>query len=241
MNPPPSIPKNQPSYRTLLPPVAPDPQPSSAKKPRLAANDSHIRLRAQSAPLPRATDIDYLDAQDLLDELCEDQLVLTMNLTCLERLVAAAKPDVASSVALRTLSARIADLDALRDALAIVQLSTIDPRLQRIAVPESPLADYLNGLYAWAHAVVSALDELARSLHAQPDWALLRGSLEEAKNLHFDELHEAIRADLTALTVVAHGGAFGANHPPVEELEYAVEHLIATAVALEKHLDERFG
>jgi hypothetical protein len=241
VNPPPSIPKNHPAFRTLPPLVTPDVAPAVAKKPRLSANDSHIRLRAQSVPLPRATEIDYLDAQDLLDELCEDQLVLTMNLTCLEQRVAAARPDDASRAALGTLSARIADLDALRDALAIVQLSAIDPRLQRIAVPDSPLADYLNGLYAWAHAVVSALDELARSLHGQPDWAFLRGSLEEAKNLHFDELHEAIRADLTALTVVAYGGAFGANHPPVEELEYAVEHLIATAVALEKHLDERFG
>jgi hypothetical protein len=241
VNPPPSIPKNHQSFRSLVFPFTPDLPAADARRPPLSANDSHIRLRAQSAALPLATEIAYLDAQDVLDELCEDQLVLTMNLTCLEQLVAAAKPDVASRAALGSLSARIADLDALRDALAIVQLSAIDPRLQRIAVPESALADYLNGLYAWAHAVVRALDELARSLHTHPDWALLRASLEEAKNFHFDELHEAIRADLTTLTVVANGGAFGADHPPVEELAYAVEHLIATAVALEKHLDERFG
>jgi len=257
VNPPPSIPKNRHSFRPLLfappqgsdalpktlpppPPVPSAPPPVRAPK-KLSANDSHVRLRALSVPLPRATDIDYLDAQDLLDELCEDQLMLSMNLTCLEELVAAAPPQAAARAALRTLAARLADLAALRDALANVQVSTIDPRLQRIAVPDSPLADYLRGIYSWAHAVVRALDHLVGSLRAQPDWALLRWRLEEAKNFHFDELHEAIRADLTALTVVANGGSFGANRPPVEELQYAVERLIATAVALEEHLDERFG
>ena len=228
---------------TLPPPAirADAPPPARAPKPKLTANDSHIRLRAQAMPLPRATEIDYLDAQELLDELCEDQLMLSMNLTCLEELVAAAPVDAPARGALRTLAARLADLGALRDALANVQLSTIDPRLQRIAVPDSPLADYLRGIYAWAHAVVRALDHLAASLRAQPDWALLRWRIEQAKNFHFDELHEPIRADLTALTVVANGGSFGANRPPVEELQYAVERLISTAVALEEHLDERFG
>lgn len=192
-------------------------------------------------PLPRATEIEYLDARDLLDELCEDQLMFSMNLSCLEELVAASPADGPARAALRTLAARLADLGALRDALANVQLSTIDPHLQRIVVPDSPLADYLRGIYAWAHAVVRALDHLAGSLRVQPDWALLRWRIEEAKNFHFDELHEPIRADLTALTVVANGGAFGANRPAVVELQYEVERLIATAVALEEHLDERFG
>jgi len=191
--------------------------------------------------LPRATDIEHLDAQDLLDELCEDQLMLSMDLTRLEELVAAAPDDAAARAALRTLSARLADLGALRDALANVQLATIDPRLQRVAVPDSPLADYLRGIYSWAHAVLRALDHLVASLRGQPDWALLRWRIEEAKNFHFDELHEAIRADLMALTVVTNGGAFGAKGPAVNELVYAVERLISTAVALEEHLDERFG
>ncbi|MEA2750196.1 MAG: hypothetical protein QOI41_4339 [Myxococcales bacterium] len=256
MNPPPSIPKNRDSFRPLLfaPPQGPDalpktlppPAPMRSATPRTrpparSANDSHVRLRAQSASLPRATDIDYLDADDVLDELCEDQLMLSVNLTCLEELVAAAPPDASARAALRTLAARLADLGALRDALANVQLSIIDPRLQRICVPESPLADYLKGVYAWSHAVVRALDHLAGSLRSQPDWAKLRWRLEEAKNFHFDELHEAIRGDLTALAVVANGGSFGAKRPRVEELQYAVERLISTAVALEAHLDERFG
>jgi hypothetical protein len=212
-----------------------------------SASASHVRLRAQSIPLPRAADIAHLDAQDLLDELCEDQLTLSMNLARLEESVAAAPRDASVSAALRTVDARVADLGALRDALARVQLATVDPRLQRLVVPESPLADYLRGVYAWGHAVVRALEQLAVSLQpkgalrARPDWATLRWRIEEAKNFHFDELHEPIRADLLAFTILAQGGAFGADRPRIEELEYAVERLLSTARALEEHLDERFG
>ncbi len=206
-----------------------------------SANDSHVRLRAQSVPLPRAADIAHLDAQDLLDELCEDQLTMSVNLARLEESVAAAPRDASVNAALRTLEARLADLGALRDALARVQLATVDTRLQRLVVPESPLADYLRGIYAWGHAVVRALDHLASSLRTHPDWALLRWRIEEAKNFHFDELHEPIRADLLAFAIVAHGGSFGADHPCIGDLQYAVERLISTAVALEEHLDERFG
>jgi hypothetical protein len=212
-----------------------------------SAHDSHVRLRAPSVLLPRAADIEHLDAQDLLDELCEDQLTLSANLARLQESAASAPRDASAAAALRTLDARLLDLGALRDALARVQLATVDTRLQRLVVPESPLADYLRGIYAWAHAVVRALEHLASSLQprspqrSQPDWALLRWRIEEAKNFHFDELHEPIRADLLAFTIIAHGGSFGADHPRIEELQYAVERLISTAVALEEHLDERFG
>lgn len=260
MNQPPSTPKNSHSFRPLLfaPPQGSDalpktipppsrlpivtaPAPRPKPKAQRSAHDSHIRLRTPAISLPRAADIEHLDAQDLLDEICEDQLTMSVNLARLEESVAMAPRDASSRAALRTLEARLADLGALRDALANVQVACVDSRVQRLVVPESPLADYLTGIYAWAHAVVRALDQLAASLRAQPDWALLRWRLEEAKNFHFDELHEAIRADLLAFTIIANGGTFGANRPPIEEMQYAVERLISTAVALEEHLDERFG
>jgi hypothetical protein len=222
--------------------------PSSATVPAAparvgrSANDSHVRLRTLSSPLPRATDIEFLDAQELLDELCEDQLTMSMNLACLEESVEQAPRDVSARAALATLDARLLDLAALRDALAIVQQSTVDTRLQRLVVPDAPLSDYLRGLYAWAHAVMRALDQLSVSLRTlQPDWALLRWRLEEAKNFHFDELHGAIKADLQALTIVANGGSFGADIPPIDVLQAAVDHLFRTATALEEHLDQRFG
>lgn len=218
--------------------------------PSRPKNDSHVRLRTPSPapsasfppPFPPAANIDFLDAQDLLDELCEDQLTLSMNLACLERAIEQAPRDASARAALRTLEARLADLGALRDALAAVQVASVDPRLQRLYSADSPLADYLRGLYAWAHAVVRALDQLAASLRAlQPDWALLRWRIDEAKNFHFDELHEDIRKDLTALSIVANAGSFGPRRPKVEELQYATERLFSTATALEEHLDERFG
>lgn len=183
-----------------------------------------------------------MEAQELLDELAEDQITLCMNVTCLEESVGLAPRDASARAAVRTLEARLADLGALRDTLENVQLASSDSRLQRVMLPDSPLTDYLRGIYAWAHAVVRALDHLASSLRTmRPDWALLRWRIEEAKNFHFDELHEGMRADLVALEVVANGGAFGADRPRVEDLRYAVERLISTAVALEEHLDERFG
>jgi len=228
-----------PSAPKTLPPVVPPPRrPAPSTR---SPNESHVRLRAHAAA-PPATEIEFLDAQELLDELCEDQLTMSMNLECLERAVEDAPRDASARAALRTFDARIKDLGALRDALAAVQLASVDRRLHRLFVADAPLADYLRGLYAWAHAVVRALDNLAASLRVlQPDWALLRWRIEEAKNFHFDELHDPIRRDLMALGVVSRAGAFGAERPLVQELHDAVERLFATATALDEHLDERFG
>src|SRR4051794_38849274 len=101
---PPSLPKKRHSFRPLLfsPPQGPDALPMTippparlpssatvpaAPRPSRSANDSHVRLRTVVSPLPRATDIAFMDAQELLDELCEDQLTLSMNLACLEESV----------------------------------------------------------------------------------------------------------------------------------------------------------
>ncbi len=259
MNQPPSLPKNRHSFRPLLfaplqgpdalpPTIQPPPRSLATQLPPLgrSASDSHVRLRAFSAPplapLLSAADLELIDAQEVLDELGEDQLTMSMNLSCLEEAASLGPREPSARAVARTLEARLADLGALRDALAYLHQRTIDPRLQRLVLPDSPLAEYLRGLYAWAHAVVRALEQLAVSLRTlTPDWALLRWRIEEAKNFHFDELHDAIRADLQALEIIANGGSFGANMPPIEELQYAVEHLFATSVTLEEHLEERFG
>jgi len=250
----PSVPKKRHSFRPLLfappqgrealPPTVPPPPPVPAPAPKLrkSANDSHVRLRALAPLGPRAAEITLLEAQDVLDELCEDQLTMSMNLACLEESMGQIPRDPSARAAFRTLDARIADLGALRDALANVHLATVDVRLQRVVMPDAPLAEYIRGIYAWAHAVLRALDNLSSSLRRlEPDWALLRWRLEEAKNFHFDELHDAIRNELVALRIVANGGSFGADLPPLDELEYAVERLFSTAVSVEEHLDERFG
>lgn len=243
--PPPSPTPKRHSFRPLMF------VPQGVKKPTLVPEpkrdrkgDSHVRLRAMPSPalFPRGADIEFLDAQELLDELTEDQITLSMNLDCLAQAVEEAPQDASARAAIRTLSMRIADLSALRDALAAVQSASADSRVQRLFATDSALADYTRGLYAWAHAVVRALDQLASSLKVlSPDWAMLRWRIDEAKNFHFDELHEPIRKDVVALSIVANAGSLGQNPPDVEALHYAVEHLFATATALEEHLDERFG
>ena len=223
-----------------LPRVAPPPPKPAA--PARSANDSYVRIRPPSPSSPPSAEIDYLDAAELQDELCEDQLTMSMNLACLERAVEDAPRDASARAALRTLEARIKDLGALRDALAAVQLASVDPRFQRLYLPDAPLAEYVRGVYAWVHAAMRALEQLATSMRTlQHDWALVRWRIEEAKNFHFDELHEPIRRDLIALTIVASAGSFGSDPPAIDELHYAAERLFATAIALEEHLDERFG
>ncbi len=246
--PPPAPPARRPS--SIPPPLpaaartkkVPTPKPPPSRNP----NESHVRLR----PLPPlAGNIEFLDAQDLLDELCEDQLNLSMSLTCLEKAIEEGPRDPSARAALRSLDARLQDLFALRDALARVHVLTVDPRLQRLFVPDAALADYLRGIYAWTHASVRALTDLATGLKKlQPDWATLRWRLEEAKNFHFDDLEESIRADITALAIVASRGVLesargpkGSTPPPIGDLSSAVGALFAAAHTLEERLDERFG
>jgi len=193
--------------------------------------------------VPLVAVVEFLDAAEVLDELGEDHLTFSMNLACLERAAEEARPS--ARAASEVLDARVRDLGRLRDALGAVHAAAVDPRLQRLFVPEAPLADYLRGVYAWAHAVLRALAQLAeslRDLRVQPDWASLRWRIEEAKNFHFDELGGPIQSELMALGIVSRG-APGDDGPAtsVESLRQSIQHLFVTARDLEDHLDERFG
>jgi hypothetical protein len=178
--------------------------------------------------------VEHLDAQDLLDELCEEQLAYSMNLACLEQAIEQAPREAATRAAIATLEARYRDLVTVRDALARIHHASIERRVQRIFVTDSALTDYLRGLYAWVHAIVRALEHLAGTLRTrQPpvDWALLRWRIEEAKNFHFDELIPQIRADVATLAAV----------PGAEFIDDAVERTFAAAALLETRLDQRFA
>lgn len=197
---------------------------------RGGSGQSHVRLRA----LP-AGDVMWLDANLLLDDLAAEHLEMAMGLAGLEGVVEAAPRDPSARAALRVLEARVTDLGLVRDALASIAAAAADPRLHRAFLPDAPLAEYLRGIYAWMHAIVRALDELAQGLRTlAPDWAQLRSRIEEARMFHFEELHGAIEADLLALAVVA-------PEARTEDLEVAVATLLGAAIALEERLDERFG
>src|SRR5205085_11975105 len=96
--------------------------------------ESHVRLRA--LPMPSAR-VDYLDAQELLDEFCEEQLALSMNLACLEKAIEQAPREPASRAAITTLEARCRDIMTLRDSLAAIHHASIDRSVQRIFVTDS--------------------------------------------------------------------------------------------------------
>jgi hypothetical protein len=205
--------------------------------PRRAQHDSHIRLRvAPVSPGTLSGHVELLEAQDLLDELCEDQLTLSMNLACLERATNDRPRDPASIAALLALEARVTELGLVRDALAVLQLATIARSVHPAFLPDAPLAEYLRGVYAWMHAVLRALDQLVAGIVAmRPDWATYRWRIEEANNFHFHELERAILGDL--LVLFEQSG----DEPSVAQLADAFEALLAEAHALETGLDARFG
>lgn len=219
----------------LLPaPAAPSPATRTNELDRAVARggsgQSHVRLRA----LP-AGDVAWLDANLLLDDLAAEHLQMAMGLAGLEGVLEAAPRDPSARAALRVLEARVEDLGLLRDALASIATAAADARLHRAFLPDAPLAEYLRGIYAWMHAVVRALTDLAEGLRTlSPDWAQLRSRLDEARMFHFEELHGAIEAELLALALLAPES----RH---EDLGTAVETLLGAAIALEDRLDERFG
>jgi hypothetical protein len=179
-------------------------------------------------------EITWLDANVFLDEIAEEQLQLATSLAALERSVAPAPRDASARAALEILARRVRGVGQMRDVLASLHAATVDPRLHRVLLPDAPLSEYVRGIYAWLHAVVRALADLEGGLRAlQPDWAQLRYRLEEAKMFHFDELEDAIAADLLALDIVTLGGT--------SDLERVVVALLAAAGELESALDERFG
>lgn len=211
-------------------------------------SDSHVRLRAVDvAPSKLAGNVEWLEAQDLLDELCEDQATLTMKLACLERTTfdlaregarAGAPPHSARAVGvIRSLEARVRELGDVREALAVLHLAAVSRSVQPAFLPDAPLAEYLRGAYAWLFAVVRALEHLALGLRAkEPDWATYRWRVEEAKNFHFDELEAEIAISLAALESRDRG-----VDAAVTQLAAAVELVLEDARALEVRLDARFG
>jgi hypothetical protein len=200
-----------------LPPTVREPCRSDARALG-GAGDSHVRLRA----MPAAS-IDWLEAHDVLDEIGEEQQALGVRLSCLDQAIAYVPRD-ARGREIAKLIASAADLGALRDALTSVQVVAVDRRVQRLFLPDAPLAEYVRGLYAWAHAIVAALDTMATALRSsrEPDLALLRARLDEANNFHFDELHGAIRVELTSLEGV----------PSADDLIHAVIGLVTSARSL---------
>jgi hypothetical protein len=100
--------------------------------------------------------IDFLEAEDVLDTLHDEQLAISEELDELGR-----------SLATRGLTSTerqaIADV---RDALAVFLLATASRPVLRAFLPESALARYLLALYAALHGVIA--DAAGQALHDAP-------------------------------------------------------------------------
>jgi hypothetical protein len=201
--------------------------------------DSHVRLKTKPSavfPPPLRGRVEWLEASDLLDQLCEDQLTLSMSLACLERASLERPRDPCAQAALRSIEGLLYDLRNVRDALAIVQMAAFPSSVHRVLLPDAPLSDYLRGVYAWLHAAVRALDDLVSSFERDdPQWALYRWRVEQAKNFHFHELERAVRADLDALVDE------GSDEMSVGRLATTFNALLKDARGLEERLDQGLG
>jgi hypothetical protein len=216
------------------------PRPASPPAPTKARSDSHVRIRGHVAASPEV-EIEFLDALELLDDLGDDQVTLSMALARIERVTERGPRDLSALAALTAIYERAEDVRLVRDALAEVQRIAVDRRLHRIFVADEPLAEYLRGVYAWLLAAVRALEKVATQLQTlSADFADYRYRLEEAKNFHFDELKPDIQADLAALAVVSRSFE-PRGVSPVRELAAAIGRLFVAARALEASLDQPLG
>ena len=230
------------SFRALLfaPPQGPDALPKTlpppSTKPR---SDSHVRLRAQQSVAPDV-EIEFLDALELLDDLGDDQVTLSMALASIERATETGPRDLSALAALRAIYERVEDLRAVRNAIAEVQKIAIDRRLHRVFVADAPLAEYLRGVYAWLHEAAKSLGIVASELQSlSADWPSFRRRMDGAKNFHFDELMAPIQGDLAALAAISRN--FEPPYPPVRELAAAIGRLFQAATYLEASLDQPLG
>ena len=204
---------------------APVEAPITDREPR--AHDSHVRLRsvaAEAAPEARAA----------IDQMGDEQLALTTAMICLDQqLDAATDPRAATTLA--DLKDRIADVHELREALASIYVLASDRALEPVFAADAPLVAYSRGVYAWAHAAVRALTDLAYGLRqGNPDWALARYRLGEARHFHLEALQSEVRNDVCALRLVA------GEDDRMQELYERVEELFACAMWAEMRLDARF-
>jgi hypothetical protein len=244
-----SQPQKRHSFRPLLfaPPQGRDAQPTSlppappvaVPPPAKPRSDSHVRIRVPASAAPDV-EIEFLDALELLDDLGDDQLTLSMALASIERATETGPRDLSALAALRAVYERVEDIRAVRNAIAEVQRIAVDKRLHRIFVGDAPLAEYLRGVYAWLHEVARALGAVAFELQTlSADWAAFRRRIDEAKNFHFDELMVPIVEDLKALAEVSR--SFEPPHPPVRQLAAAIGRLFKAARYLEASLDQPVG
>lgn len=180
--------------------------------------------------------------RQLLQALGQRQVAFASSLAWTHARVAALPRDPSTRAAAVTLLARLADLGDVRDALnelycavarrAGIVLSDGKAEDERLLAVGSPLAMYLEGVYAWllgsAEALAIVGDELLRM---ESDWWLLRLRLDDAKANYPEALAPAVRSALWALP----------DEAARTDLTWAFDELSFSLRMLEANLAQRFG
>lgn len=182
---------------------------------RHAWHDSHVRRRSDLLGPEKA----------LFVELAEEGVALGRGIARLSRYVRRVPADRACQSAMAELRLRLLDLEWLCQVVPEVVAHASALGLDGKGI----LGEYLRGTYAWAHAVLCALeDHAARLSLGQLDGPALLGRLEDADNLRWDDLEDPLRAEALALRF----GPGLAKSDAVRAFEAAEEELFAASRAL---------
>jgi hypothetical protein len=228
-------------------PSKPEPSPEAAPPVRPRA-DSHVRVRpattgfaalarGQLAPTRREA---QPHLPSCLEDLASEQQALGEALRNFDLDAMDLPRDPSVHAAAQSMTDRLADLGELRSALGAVYLDATDPRMQQILQLDSPLSEYLRGLYTWCRGVLRAFVELGHGLRAlDPDWSLLRSRLDDARAFYLEELEGQIQLEVGRLRL--HFPTLHAAHDPLAELDAHLAELFWAAAHLGRGLDKRFG
>src|SRR5512140_524743 len=183
------------------PPSTASDNPSESLPPRPRA-DSHVRVR------PSATGFGAIARGQLgptrreqqsrvpscIEDIAREHHALAEALRRFDLGAMDLPRDPSVHAAAESMAQRLADLGELRSALGAVYLDATDPRMQEILQSDSPLSEYLRGVYSWCRGVLRAFDELAIGLRTlQPDWALFRSRLDDARAFYLEEIEGQIQ------------------------------------------------
>lgn len=198
-----------------------------------ASTSSVASIRPPAASIVRLrVPVSDPETRALLKDLGERQVALASGLAWAYARISALPRDPSTRAAGVTLSARIADLGDVRDALNELYCSLARHASLIGLVAGSPLALYLDGIYRWVLGSLDAMAVLADELlRLEADWATFRARLSEAQSFYPEPLGPAVRALLWSL----------GDEDARTDVTGALDELTFALRMLERNLEQRFG
>ena len=208
--------------------------------PAARANDNveHVEASVSSSHLRVRPSAEVEVVQRFLEEIGGAQFSLTMRLNELDRVASNSAPNEATEVARAALDLRIAELDHLRDALNDLYLEAAAPEVADALAQDGVFTEYLRGVYAWAEALLRALEVLNVELTAlKPDWFRMRSRINDARDFYLANLEDDVRGAIEALNRGSHPEA----KTLIRDLGTRVDAVIVTSRTLLGGVSRRFA